>query len=171
MASEHNPTNGVEGVAPSGVFVPDELLAANHRLAARRAMGSRGLQRARARRRLLPAALIASATMIGAGLAEVFVSSTITAAPPSIAAPGQSSTNARTLAVVARALAADRRTLAAISASTSNQIAALSTGPATTSPALATSSAAPAPVIVAPPAAASAPATHTTTGASGVAIG
>jgi hypothetical protein len=164
---------------PGGSLLPDELLAASHRVAESRAKSARTLTRSRARRRILPTVVVTSFALVGAGLANAFVNSTIV--PPKSAAStvvaaktvSQNAANALTLARVSAALAADQRTLAALarSAAATRALAATSAGGSTSTASssgagVASLPSASAPV-VATPAPAPAPVVHATTGASG----
>lgn len=157
-------------------LLPDELLAANHRRAAHRAKTARGLSRSRARRRILPTVMVTSVAIVGAGVANAFVNSTIvptttTTSPAAAINERQNAANAKTLARVSAALAADRQTLAALMRSAATARAQATSGAAATSGSSSSvgvvsvpSAAAP---VIATPAPAPAPVVHTTTGASG----
>ena len=164
MTTTPNPSPGSEYVAPSAALLPDELLEAGHRLAARRAASSRALRRARTRRRILPAVVVASLSLLGAGLANAFVNANVTqqSAATTVTASGAASQNAintQTLTQVTKALALDQRVIAALAASTLKTSAGAAGHSTTVTPTLA------APVAV------SVPTTHATTGASGVPAG
>ena len=160
---------------PGDALLGDELLAASHRMAMNRARGARALGRSRARRRILPSIVVTSMALVGAGMANAFVSSTVvptTSGKPSnasVAPSSQDAANALTLARLSVVIAADQRTLAALSASAAKTSAAAASGGG--GPTSSASGSGPglvsvvAPVVAAP---APAPATHATTGASGV---
>jgi hypothetical protein len=163
-----------EAINPGGALASDELLAASHRMAASRTNVARALGRSRARRRILPSIIVTSMALLGAGLANAFVSSTIvptaSSATSSVAATSQSTANALTLSQLSAVIAADQRTLAAIAATAAKtSAAAASIGSGASPSRLATSasgSSAGLVSVAAPVAAAPAPATHATTGAS-----
>ena len=169
------------GTVPHAELLPDELLAANHRMAARRARSSRALVRARTRRRVIPSVVAISVAMVGAGAADAYVNRTvaqptITTRPP-VTPSAQNAANARSLAQVSRALAADQRALAALMAGAQRVRSSVSGAPSggvATSPTPAPSTARPTPTPAATtpaPAPTPAPATHTTTGASSAPVG
>lgn len=144
-------------------------------MAASRAKTIRSLSRSRARRRILPTAIVTSVAIIGAGVANAFVNSTIvpstttTTSPAAANSQRQSAANARTLAQVSAALAADRRTLAALLQSAASA-RALAVASASGSPSPGSSSSAgvvSVPSAASPVIAAPAPIVHATTGASG----
>lgn len=173
----------LHGAAPHDGVLPDELLAANHRVAARRARSSRALVRARTRRRVIPSVVAISVALVGAGAADAYVNRTVaqpttTTTTPPVASSAQDAANARSLAQVSRALKADQRALASLmagaqrvrsGASSSPSAGASVTAPSTPAP---SRQATPAPVATTTaPAPAPAPATHTTTGASSAPVG
>ena len=176
MTTSRGSRDNVSPIQQSNALLPDELLEASHRMAANRARSARTLSRTRAQRRILPTIVVTSVALVGAGLANAFVGSSVvhsTRAPVSAvsaATSSQSAANARVLSQLAAVLAADQRTLAALAASAAKTRAAAS---ASSSLAVTTSSGAGAgPVsvaaspVVAAPAPAPAPVTHATTGAS-----
>jgi len=95
--------------------LPEELLLRRDRLARQRLLANRSLEHATSRRRLLPPALIASAFVAIAGLADHFVqakgaaSATVSTAPRPVVP-----TSTASLAQVAATLAADQRAIAGI---------------------------------------------------------
>lgn len=151
----------------------DAFLQARDRAAQQHARAARSLERGRARRRFLPAAIVGSALLVTAGLADRFVQAslpraTVAAVSPTTAAP--SSANALALAQVSQTLAADQRAIAAL-AKAQNQLAASAGGDGGGRVAISTISLPTLPTIpniptVSAPAATAAPATHATTGAS-----
>lgn len=164
MTTTPNQSPGPEYVAPSAALLPDELLEAGHRLAARRAASSRALRRARTRRRILPAAVVVSLSLLGAGFANAFVNATVTqqgaaTTVTASSAASQNAINTQTLTQVTKALAVDQRVIAALAASTSKTSAGAAGHSTTVAPTLAT------------PVALTVPTTHATTGASGVPAG
>ncbi len=178
MTTNHNPQPDPAVNQPGESLLPDELLAASHRMAASRAKGARMLSRSRSRRRILPTIVVASMALFGAGLANAFVGSTfapttsVTTTSATAATSQQNATNAITLARLSAAIAADQRTLAALASSTAKTSAvAASAGAspistATSQPGSGLVSTPP-PVATAP-APSAAPTTHATTGASSV---
>ena len=134
--------------------------------------------RARTRRRVLPSVVAISVVMVGAGAADAYINHSV-AQPTSTTAPAvnastQNAANARSLAQVSRALAADQRALAALMAGAQRLRSRTSAAPAAGAPATssATTRVTPTPAASTPaPAPVPAPATHTTTGASGVPVG
>lgn len=172
MTINPNPRLGAEITGPSDALLGDELLAASHRMAMNRARGARALGRSRARRRILPSIVVTSMALVGAGVANAFVSSTLiptTSTAPSsssLAASGQDAANALTLKRLSTVIATDQRTLAALTASAARTSAAAGGVPTNSA-----SGSGQGPVsVVAPVITASVPAptTHATTGASGV---
>jgi len=165
-----------DDVAPgeaSNALLPDELLQANHRIAANRARSARTLSRTRAQRGMLPTIVVTSCALVGAGLANAFVGSSVvqstnsSVAAASAASSSQGAANARVLAQIAAVLAADQRTLAALAASAATTrlaIASSSVSVPTSSGASAGPTNVPVSNVVAPPA--PAPVVHATTGAS-----
>lgn len=101
-------------------LVPDELLAASHRRAVNRARTSRTLDRSKMRRRVLPTVVVTSVVMVGTGLANSFVGSTLPAATTTTTSTvpayvrSQAARNAQTLANLSATLANDRRIVAAL---------------------------------------------------------
>ena len=183
MTTSHNPTS-YAALQPRGdTILPDELLVASHRLATSRARNARTLTRSRGRRRIIPSIVVTSIALVGAGLANAFVNSTIV--PPSSAATTaataaasnaarQTAANTVTLARLSAVLAADRRTLAALAASAVQTRAAAATATArfstasTAAPSISRAGVVGLPGVPAPPVvAAPAPVTHAMTGASG----
>lgn len=155
------------------MILSDDLLRARDSAAQQRARVARALERGRTRRRILPTAIVGSALLVTAGLADRFVQAslprtTVAAIAPSTSVPGSSSV--QTLAQVTRTLAADQQAIAAL-ARTQAQLAASAGGdgagrvaiPNIQLPALPTI---PSVSSVSVPAATAAPVTHATTGAS-----
>jgi len=157
-------------------ILPDELLAARDRVAQGRAKAARTIGRARNRHRVLPSAIVGSALLVTAGLADRFVQSTLTHATAAVTTtttlPATSS-NAAALAKVTRTLAADQQAITAL-AKAQSQLARSAAGdggsvslPNVVLPSL--PSLPPVPSIApisSPTVATPAPTTHATTGAS-----
>jgi hypothetical protein len=160
-------------VAEVDEVLSDDLLLARDRMAHHRAKAARSIGRGQNRRRFLPAAIVSSALLLTAGLADRFVQSSLprtaaaVSAPPSVA---PTSANTLALAQVTQTLAADQKAIAAL-ASAQAQLAR-SAGqdgsgvaiPSIPLPSLPTLPSIPA--VALPAAATAAPATHATTGAS-----
>ena len=171
MTTSRN-VNAHESVSGEALY-SDELLHARDRAAQQRARAARSLDRGRARRRFLPTAIVGSALLVTAGLADRFVQAslpraTVAAVTPTTVAP--TSGSALALAQVTQTLAADQRAIAAL-AKAQNQLAASAGGDGGGRVAISSISLPTLPTIpnipsVSAPAATTAPVTHATTGAS-----
>ncbi len=154
--------------------LPEDLLLARDRAAQHRAKAARSIGRSQKRRRFLPAAVVGSALLVTAGLADRFVQASLPRTASAISAsPIAVTTSANTLALaqVTRTLAAGQKAIAAI-ASAQSQLAR-SAGqdgggsvalPSIQLPSLPSIPSIPA--VSAPTAVTAAPTTHATTGAS-----
>ena len=159
--------------------LPEDLLRARDRVAQRHAKAARSIGRRQTRRRFLPAAVVGSALLVTAGLADRFVQSSLPR-PAATVSPPTSSTaspnNALALAQVTQTLAADQKAIVQI-AKAQAQLARSAGGdgggsvavPILQLPSLANLPSIPSvsvPSISVPTATSPAPATNATTGAS-----
>jgi hypothetical protein len=99
------------------VILPDDLLFAQDRIAQHRARALRSINQQQRHRRFLPAAIVGSALLVAAGLADRFVqaavrSTVISQQSPVVTVPN--TTDTRSLASITQILAADQRTIAAL---------------------------------------------------------
>lgn len=168
-----SPDDRAQEHAATDLSLSEDLMKARDRVAQQRARATRALARGRTRRRFLPTAIVGSALLVTAGLADRFVQSSLPRATVAAAAsstPVPTSSNAQTLAQVTQTLAADQRAIAAI-AKAQAQLAASAGGDgggAAAIPSIQLPSLPSLPNIssVSVPAATPAPTTHATTGAS-----
>lgn len=168
----------------------DELLVAANRKAEARRRASRALVRASDRRRIIPMAVVGAVVLVGVGIADAGVQSTVpstTTSTPPATVPAAVTRSQAALAAVEHALAADRRTIAGLQGAAQSAAAAAaaaatkirtgspagssSPGNAPAAPPSGTTSTPSVPTATLPPLPAlpalpSAPATHATTGAS-----
>ena len=175
MTTEHIGTKAYE--APSSV--PEDILLARDRIANHRAKAARSIGRGRYRRRFLPAAVVASATLVTAGLADRFVqvslARTATAVIAPTAAPSSLATS-KALAMVTKTLAADQQAIAALAKTQAQLARSAQSDGGTSVPSSASSPSLQLPSLPSLPSVPSipsipaiatpAPATHATTGAS-----
>ena len=112
QGDDRSPASAYDGLLPA------ELIESHQRREASRSRVRRAHERSVLRRRVVPTVAVASVTLVGAGLANSFVGSTVpvatTTTTEAVSAQRQNVADARTLAKLDRTIAEDRRIVAAL---------------------------------------------------------